>query len=131
MGLLIDTSVLVDAERGRLDLGGLLARGGEEAALSAITAAELLHGVHRLTGAKRARAAVFVEGLLALLPVLPFDVAAARVHAALSADLRTRGRAVGPHDLLIAATAIAVDYAVATRDVRSYPRIDGLEVVAL
>jgi predicted nucleic acid-binding protein len=130
VGLLIDTSVLIEAERGRLDLDALLAsHGGEDVAISAVTASELLHGVHSLTGARRARAAAFVEPLLDLLPVVPFDLDAARVHAALSADLRSRGTAVGAHDLLIAAIAIALDYAVATRDLRSYPRIDGLDVV--
>jgi predicted nucleic acid-binding protein len=130
VGLLIDTSVLVEAERGRLDLDALLAsHGGEDVAISAVSASELLHGVHRLTGAARARAAAFVEPLLDLVPVVPFDVDAARVHAALSADLRSRGVAVGAHDLLIAATAIARDYSIATRDLRSYPRIEGLDVV--
>jgi predicted nucleic acid-binding protein len=132
VGLLIDTSVLVDAEHGRLDLDALIAaHGTEDAAISAITAAELLHGVNRLTGARRARAALFVEPLFELLPVLPFDLDAARVQAALSADLRARGSAVGAHDLLIAATAIAHDCAVLTRDLRSYPKVSGLDVIRL
>jgi predicted nucleic acid-binding protein len=130
VGLLIDTSVLIEAERGRLDLDAVLrAHGSEEVALSAVSAAELLHGVHRLNGAARARAAAFVEPLLQLLAVLAFDLESARVHAALGADLRRRGVAVGAHDLLIAATAIAADLRIATRDLRSFPRIDGLEVV--
>jgi predicted nucleic acid-binding protein len=93
-----------------------------------VTASELLHGVHRLEGAARARASAFVEPLLELLPVLPFDLESARVHAALSADLRRRRIAVGAHDLIIAATAIALDFRVATHDLRSFPRIVGLDV---
>ena len=48
MGTLIDSSVLIDVERRRLDLGDLL-RGhvDEDFAISAVTASELLHGVHR------------------------------------------------------------------------------------
>ena len=130
MGLLIDTSVLVAAERGQLDLERLLARlGGEEVAIASITASELLHGVHRLRGASRARSEVLVERLLDRLPVIDFDLATARVHAALSAELRARGTPVGAHDLLIAATAVLLDYAVATRDLRSFPRIKGLKVL--
>jgi predicted nucleic acid-binding protein len=53
----------------------------------------------------------------------------ARVHARLSADLAARGSPVGAHDLMIAATAIAVGYDVATRDERSFPRIPGLTVL--
>jgi tRNA(fMet)-specific endonuclease VapC len=130
MGILIDSSVLVAAERGDLDLEALLARHEREVvAIAAITASELLHGVHRLTGARRARTEVLVERLLARLPAVPFDLAAARVHATLSADLRARGTPVGAHDLLIAATAVLVDYQVATRDLRSFPRIRGLRVL--
>ena len=130
MGTLIDTSVLVAAERGQLDLELLLEKlGDEEVAMASITASELLHGVHRLRGASRARSEVLVERLLDRLPVVDFDLAAARVHAALSAELRSRGVAVGAHDLLIAATAVLLDYAVATRDLRSFPRIKGLKIL--
>jgi len=130
MGILIDTSVLVAAERGQLDLERLRARlGGEEVAIASITASELLHGVHRLRGAGRARSDVLVERLIDRLPVVDFDLAAARVHAALSAELRSRGTAAGAHDLLIAATAVLLDYAVATRDLRSFPRIKGLKIL--
>ena len=130
MGILIDTSVLVAAERGKLELEPLLARlGGEEVAIASITASELLHGVHRLRGASRARSDVLVERLLDRLPVVDFDLAAARVHATLSAELRARGTPVGAHDLLIAATAVLRDDAVATRDLRSFPRIKGLRVL--
>jgi len=130
MGILIDSSVLIAAERRLLDLEPLLAeRGREDVAIAAITASELLHGVHRLKGIRRARSEAFVERVLDRLPVVDFDVAAARVHATLSADLRTKGTPVGAHDLLIAATAVLLDYSVATRDLRSFPRIKGLTVL--
>ena len=54
MGALIDTSVLIAAERGLLDLEALLnSHAKESIAISAITASELLHGVHRLKSAVR------------------------------------------------------------------------------
>ncbi len=131
MGVLIDSSVLIAAERGSVDLDRLLGqREDEPVAIAAVTASELLHGVHRLkSGVDRARADAFVEGLLRRLPVVPFDLAVARVHAVLGAELRAKGRAVGAHDLIIAATAVSLDYAVASRDLRSFPRITGLEVL--
>ena len=130
MGILIDSSVLVAAERGRLSLERLLdAHGGEEVAIAAITASELLHGVHRLKGASRARSEAVVERLLGLLPVVEFDLAAARVHATLGAELAAKGTPVGPHDLMIAATAVLLDYTVATRDLRSFPRIKGVNML--
>ena len=131
MGTLIDTSVLIAAERGRLDPSALLAENDdEEIALAAITASELLHGVHRLKRAvARVRAERFVERLLSVIPVIPFDLDVARVHARLDAELSAQGTAVGDADLLIAATAVACDFRVATRDLRSFPRIKGLDVV--
>lgn len=133
MGVLIDTSVLVAAERARIDWDGLLGRGAEldedePVALAAVTASELLHGVHRLKGIAQARASRFVEMILGRLPVLPLDIEVARTHAMLSAELAARGAAVGAHDLIIAATAVAAGYDVATRDLRSFSRIPGLSV---
>jgi tRNA(fMet)-specific endonuclease VapC len=88
-----------------------------------------LHGVHRAkTAAQRHRRQAFVEGLMAQLPVIAFDLTVARVHASLWADLAKRGVAVGERDLM---TAIAKDYGIATRDERSFPKIPGLKVVRL
>ncbi|HTP29437.1 MAG TPA: PIN domain-containing protein [Anaeromyxobacteraceae bacterium] len=128
MGLLIDSSVLIAAERGTLDLHEKLGKELENpVALAAISASELLHGVHRTTSVnQRARRQAFVEQLLSALPVIPFDLVAARLHAELWARLAAKGIQVGAHDLLIAATAIAAGYGVATRDERSFPRIPGL-----
>ena len=48
MGAVIDSSVLIAAERGKLDLESVIRDYGDEPiAISAITASELLHGVHR------------------------------------------------------------------------------------
>ena len=131
MDILIDSSVLIAAERGALDLDALLqAHHADEVGISAITASDLLHGVHRMTGAVgRARTPALVEQVLARLPVLPFDLDVPRLHAMLSAELRSKGTAIGPHDLLIAATAVDAGAAVATRDLRSFPRIHGLYVL--
>jgi tRNA(fMet)-specific endonuclease VapC len=133
MATLIDSSVLIAAERGQLDLDDLFARyAQEDVALSAVTASELLHGLYRAkTAAQRHRRQAFVEGLLAQLPVIAFDLAVARVHASMWADLARRGLAVGERDLMIGATAVAKDYAVATRDERSFPKIPGLRVQRL
>ena len=130
MGKVIDSSVLIAAERGHLDLRTALADHRDETfSISAVTASELLHGVHRVARAKRATTEAFVEGLLQQLPVLPFDLIAARVHARVWAALLSKGQAVGERDLLIAATALAHGNDVVTRDERSFPRVPGLKVI--
>ena len=130
MGTLIDTSVLIAIERGELDLAQVREDEEEELALAAITASELLHGVHRLKGAvARTRAERFVEQLLDVIPVISFDLDIARIHARIDAELSAAGTAVGDADLMIAATAVWLDYRIATRDLRSFPKIKGLTVI--
>lgn len=131
MGTLIDSSVLIAADRGRLDLDALAAGiGGPDDALAiaAITVSEVLHGVHRLTGVRQVQSGEFVRKWLAILPVIPFDLEVAQVHATLTAELGQKGLPMGAHDLIIAATAVRLGYGVATRDRRSFERIDGLRV---
>jgi tRNA(fMet)-specific endonuclease VapC len=133
VGTLIDSSILVAVERRTLDLDAAMAAHAEDpVGIAAITASELLHGVHRAaTADQRQRREAFVERLLAVLPIFPFDLVTARIHASLWASLAAKGASVGPHDLLIGATAIAVGYRVATRDRRSFGKIPGLEPVVL
>jgi predicted nucleic acid-binding protein len=131
VGTLIDSSVIIAAERRKLDLEAAVGAHREEpVGIASITASELLHGVHRAaTIAQRRRREAFVERLLAVLPVFPFDLATARVHAELWAALAAKGAGIGAHDLLIGATAIALGYRVATRDRRSFGKIPGLDLL--
>ena len=84
-------------ERRTLDLALLASLGDEAVALAAITASELLHGVYRAGTARiRSRRSAFVEGLLGEYPIIPFDAAAARVHAKLWSQLAARGSPSAP-----------------------------------
>jgi tRNA(fMet)-specific endonuclease VapC len=129
VGFLIDTSVLIAAERERFSLAELTAKLGEEPlALAAISASELLHGVHRATSpAIRERRQSFVEYILDLFPVIPFDLEAARVHAALWARLQEDGQIIDAHDLLIAATARSLDFGLITLNVDEFQRVPELK----
>ena len=131
MDVVVDTSVLIAAERGLLDLAAVAgATESTEICIAAITASEMLHGVHRMPSIiQRTRVQLSVELLLRSVPVVPFDLDIARVHAELSAELRAKGTLVGAHDLMIAATAVYLDAPVATRDLRSFPKIKGLELL--
>ena len=131
MGILIDSSVLIAAERGDLDVDQVLATPdwqNETVGIAAVTASEMLHGVHRLAGVPRVRAEAFARRWLDVLPVFTFDLEVARVHATLGAQLAAAGTPIGAHDLMIAATAVRHGYGVATWDRRSYSRIEGLRV---
>jgi tRNA(fMet)-specific endonuclease VapC len=121
VGVVLDTSILVAAERRAVRFEALLESLGEESvAVAAITASELLHGCHRASDpGTRARRAAFVDALLDALLVLPFGLPEART-----------GSAIGPHDLLIAATALAQGHALATVNQRGFSRVPGLRLAA-
>jgi tRNA(fMet)-specific endonuclease VapC len=143
MGTVLDTTVFIELERA---MRGLAARHAmpevvqrlesqlgesEEVGIAAITASELLHGVHRATDEHRGRRAAFVEAVLAAFPTLSFDLLVARAHARLWADLASSGADVGAHDRLVAATALSAGWRVGTANIRHFDRISGLEMTPL
>lgn len=131
MGLLIDSSVLIAAERGRIQLRNVIAGSGEESlAISVITASELLHGIHRAKTLDQAsKRQQFANFVLDLFPVIPIDLEVARYHARVWAGLQARGEMIGAHDLLIAASALAVDYTVVTFNIDEFRRVPALRVL--
>lgn len=130
MAVLIDASILIEYERKRLDLDRYLAqRQQEEFFLSVVTVSELLHGVHRAVQAEvRAKRSAFVEALLERFPLLPIDLAIARAHAQVWAELVVTGRMIGPNDLWLAATSLAHGLTMVTANVREFARVSGLAV---
>jgi tRNA(fMet)-specific endonuclease VapC len=143
VGTLLDTTVFIDLERAvRLfPPGSAMAEVSarleeqlgpdEQVGIAAITASELLHGVHRASPEHRARRGAFVEAVLTAFPPLPFGLLAARAHARIWADLAAAGHDVGAHDRLVAATAITAGWRVGTANARHFDRIAGLDVLAI
>jgi predicted nucleic acid-binding protein len=130
MAVLIDSSVFIAMERRGAGTDVVLALVPDEpVALAAISASELLFGVERAnTPERRVRRELFVEALLALIPILPFGTAEARAHARVWAQLAASGQIIGAHDLLIAVTALVYDYDVLTDNIREFRRVPGLAV---
>jgi len=129
MGVILDSSVLVAFERRRFDLERL---SGEHSpsAIAAVTAAELWIGVERAdTPDRRTRRESFVQGLLARIPMIPFDLPQARLFAVHFADLTHRGQFIGDRDLQIAVTALSMNYDLATLNASDFGRVTGLRLV--
>jgi tRNA(fMet)-specific endonuclease VapC len=143
VGTVLDTTIFIELERAMRGLPAaqamtkvarrLESRLGEneEVGIAAITASELLHGVHRATNEHRGRRAVFVEAVLAAFPTLSFDLLVARVHARLWAGLASSGAEVGAHDRLVAATAMSAGWRVGTANTRHFDRIPGLDMTPI
>jgi tRNA(fMet)-specific endonuclease VapC len=129
LAVLIDTGLLIDIERGVSSPPVEALLGEEDRAISVITVSELLHGVYRAAGATRARRGAFVEHLLAGMHAVPITESVARVHADLWAQLVAQGTPIGPHDLWIAATAVAHGFAVATGNTADFERVPGLQII--
>jgi tRNA(fMet)-specific endonuclease VapC len=113
--LILDTTVLVHAERGGSWIDEMV-DDDDDVALAAITVAELLVGVELADRRRKPAREAFVTDLLATVPVEEYDVDVARAHARLLAHVRRSGRPRGAHDLVIAATAVATNRAVVTAD---------------
>ena len=85
MGLMLDSSLLIAAERGRFDMETFVEAEAPMDALfiASITASELLHGVHRATPERRENRKAYVESVISRTPILPFDLPSARRHGEL------------------------------------------------
>lgn len=126
--LLLDTSFLVDIERGGEDLHGAVLD-EDDAAIAAVVVAELEAGVHLTDDRHRARRRAFVDQVVEELPVIPYDLAVAREHGRLLAHTRRSGRPRGQLDLVIAATAAASGRQVVSADVGAFDDLPGVALL--
>jgi tRNA(fMet)-specific endonuclease VapC len=130
VGILIDADVIIRAERGLFDLDGWLdSQPNEEFSLAAITVAELWHGAERATGAHRLKRELFLRRIFTMFEFVPYTDRTAFEHARLWAALESSGQMIGPHDLILAATAVQTGNAVATFNKRHFSAVEGLNVI--
>ena len=130
MGLILDSSVLIAAERGQFDMESFIEAEAamDDVFISAVTASELLVGVYRASPKNRSRRQAFVDRVLGETPTLPFDQMSARSHAMLWVALEQKGQRIGAHDMLIAATAVRFNHRIATLNEAEFGRVDGLKL---
>jgi tRNA(fMet)-specific endonuclease VapC len=97
-----------------------------EVSVSAVTVAELLHGVAK--SARPEQNALALAGFLAPIRVEPFDDAAAAAYGMVRATLERSGTPIGGMDMLIAAHALSLDCTLVTNNDREFRRVAGLRV---
>lgn len=124
MAVLVDTSIFVAVERNKLDFDKIIDP-EQSYAVSAVSAAELLHGVHRASERRVQARAAFVEGLLVRFEPIPIDLLVARAYARLAAELGRKGNPVDANDLWIGATAVAFGFDLLALD-GDFDRIPGV-----
>ena len=125
MRYLLDTNIVSDLIR---NPQGRVARhirevGEARVCTSIIVAAELRYGATK-KGSSRLTAQL--EAVLGALDVLPFEAPADTAYGLLRARLEQAGQPMGGNDLLIAAQAVALGYALVADNEREFARIDAL-----
>ena len=135
MGLILDSSVLVAAERqgqnARHMLSSVARKIAEtEIGISVVTLIELAHGAARAdTPERKAKRQKFLEELQTAVPIYLVTVALALRAGTIDGESQARGVRVALPDLLIGVTALELGYSVGTANVRDFERIPGLSVV--
>ena len=137
MGVILDSSILIAGERRRDSVWEVLERveaecGKTTAALSAVTAVELTHGIYRAgTDADRKRREAFVEELFQAVAVHALTLEVARLAGRIHGEQMSRGINIPFPDLLIGSTALHLGFDVVTLNLRHFEMIPGLKVLSL
>src|SRR5713226_7940708 len=137
LGVVLDSSVVIEAEGRHLNVAQFLKQiilktGEMEVVLCSITVAELVHGIHRAdTPERRERRRAFLDELKAVVPVYPITDSTAELVGKISAESSATGVTIPFADLLIGACALERGYAVATRNVRHFKNIRGLNLISV
>ena len=98
-----------------------------EVGVPAIVEYELRYGLMRLPPEAAASRFAALAQLLQPMQVLPFDSECAEHTARIRAELESVGTPIGPHDTLIAATALRHQDTLVTRNVREFSRVSRLQ----
>jgi tRNA(fMet)-specific endonuclease VapC len=137
MGLILDSSVLIAAERrgqnARQMLVGISVKAGNpDIAISVVTLIELAHGAARAdTIQRKERRHGFIQELVTALPVHSITVPVALRAGQIDGENQAKGVRLPLSDLLIGVTALELGYSIATGNPRHFQMIPGLSVVQL
>jgi predicted nucleic acid-binding protein len=137
MGLILDSSVLIAAERRGETAKQSIVRmqtilGDIECALSAISVIELTHGIYRAKiEADRVRRRAFTDELFRDLIIHPVTLAIAQLAGRIEGEQAAKGISIAIEDLTIGATALSLGYDVATLNSKHFRLIPGLKTVSL
>jgi tRNA(fMet)-specific endonuclease VapC len=128
MNYLLDTNICIYIinRKPAAVLKKVQARQPGQIAISTITLAELEYGVAHSRYPQRNRMAL-LEFLLPFA-ILDFGQRAAMEYGLIRASLESKGKPVGPMDLLLAAQAKAHNLILVTNNEKEFARIDGLRI---
>lgn len=94
--------------------------------ISAITYAELRHGVEKSQAKQRNDLALTL--FLSAIDIIPFGERAAEEYGRVRSYLESKGTPIGPMDMLIAAHAKSLGMTIVTNNTREFKRIPDLKI---
>ncbi|HEY2382598.1 MAG TPA: PIN domain-containing protein [Terriglobia bacterium] len=139
-GLVLDSSVLVAAERAKLTTPQVLRNiraavpivADVPIVVSALTVAEMAHGIYRAnTPGRSQHRRQFVDELKAQIPVHSITQATAEIIARVGGEQAAKGITLPLADLIIGACALELGYAIGTDNRRDFDRIPDFRVISL
>jgi predicted nucleic acid-binding protein len=134
MGVIVDTSTLVTAERRKRNVCEIFRQlretfGDAEAGLSVVTLVELAHGIERAElDAQRIQRQAFLDDLISDIEIYPVTSEIALLAGKISGQQARHGINLPFEDLLIGATALHHGCEVVTENIRHFEMIPGLTV---
>lgn len=134
---MLDSSVLIAAERHKLTAVQAIESiqrtiGEAPLVLSAVTVAEIGHGIYRAnTPEIRPRGRAFLDDLKATVPIHPLTESTAEIIARIGGEQAAKGIHLPLADLMIGACALELGYAIGTANARDFNRIPGLQLISL
>lgn len=128
MKYMLDTNICIYAIKHKPDtvIRNFLSHDPEELCISAITYAELMHGVEKSMAVERNRIAMSL--FLSPITILQFDEQAAEEYGRIKAELEKKGTPIGPMDTLIASHAKSRGLIIVTNNTGDFNRVVGLTV---
>lgn len=128
MKYMLDTNICIYAIKNKPEtvVKNFLKHNPDEICISAITYAELMHGVEKSQAKERNRVAIIA--FLSSFSILEFNNYAAEEYGKVRAELERKGTPIGPMDMLIASHARIEGLILVTNNTKEFFRVDNLEV---
>ena len=127
MAYLIDTDIIIYSIKGNLKVQQRFRE--KEAipkAISIITYGELLYGAKKSTQPEKNAAIVY--RLAQIFPIVGITRSVIEAFAEIKRSLEIRGERLSDLDLLIASTALSLNYTLVTNNTQHFQRIKGLKL---
>jgi tRNA(fMet)-specific endonuclease VapC len=127
MPYLIDTDILVNSIRGNEKIAKRISEvGSVPKAISIVSYGELLYGAKK--SLQREKNCSIVYRIAEIFPIVGITRATIEAFTELKVVLDERGERIEDFDLLIAATALSLNYTLVTNNTKHFQRIGGLQI---